>query len=149
MPKVRISYLRERDLPEVERSVRRLTRTIGVAPGRRGEVMSWYYPPKLLRQIYRDPRSLFLGAYVRDELAGYLFGWNEYGVFWVEWLEVFEDFRRYGLASMLLERCEGECRRRNVHKILFSVAADEEGALKLYRRTGYRREATLRRHWLR
>lgn len=148
MPKVQISYLDEKDLPAVEESIRRISRTVGYARARRGEVKSWYYPPKRLRQIYRDTRSLFLGAYVKDELGGYLFGWNEYGVFWIDWLETFEDYRRLGLATMLLERCEDECRRRNVHKIFFDVAADNEEAQKFFRAHGYVREATLRRHWL-
>ncbi|OGO49590.1 MAG: hypothetical protein A2148_11365 [Chloroflexi bacterium RBG_16_68_14] len=54
-------------------------------------------------------------------------------------LAVVEPFQRQGIGSRLVVSVEAEARRRGVEGICLAVAVDNEGAIRLYERLGYRR----------
>ena len=54
-------------------------------------------------------------------------------------LEVHPNFRRRGLATFLLDRLEAEARRKRFSRLTLMVEPDNEAALKLYSKRGYKR----------
>jgi ribosomal protein S18 acetylase RimI-like enzyme len=53
-------------------------------------------------------------------------------------LEVRPQFRRKGLASLLLDRIELEAKKRGLHRLTLMVEPENEAALKLYLKRGFR-----------
>jgi ribosomal protein S18 acetylase RimI-like enzyme len=51
-----------------------------------------------------------------------------------------EKFRGKGIGKLLLEKAEDYCRSKGFSRIALSVTANNDSAIKLYRRTGYRPE---------
>jgi ribosomal protein S18 acetylase RimI-like enzyme len=53
-------------------------------------------------------------------------------------LEVHPEFRRRGLAVLLLERLEAEAKKNRFVRLTLMVEPDNQAALKLYARQGYK-----------
>jgi RimJ/RimL family protein N-acetyltransferase len=53
-----------------------------------------------------------------------------------------QDFHRVGLGTALTEKLLEQARRDKMHKIQLSVVADNEAAIRLYRKFGFRVEGT-------
>lgn len=58
-------------------------------------------------------------------------------------LDVLPEARRSGLGSTLLQECEARLRQRGCTEIYLETAVDNEAALKLYHKLGYRILRTL------
>jgi ribosomal-protein-alanine N-acetyltransferase len=52
-------------------------------------------------------------------------------------LDIVPEARRHGLASRLMEDCEGRLRQRGCTEIYLETAVDNQPALKLYHKLGY------------
>jgi len=116
--------LEEDELPAVERAVRRM-------PGRHRE--------RLERQ--RRGEQVYLWAWVEDEPVGHVL------VQWpsalaadaaeLEDLGVDDPWRRRGIGTQLVERCEEEARERGFARIALNVGVENDGARAFYTRLGY------------
>jgi len=97
-----------------------------------------------LSQIgYRDFRRLTV--FVRDPLTGKvvggLYGRSEFGMAYVDWLFLPEDFRCRGIGSRVLVMAEEEARRRGCTRItLTTLCAEAPG---FYKKQGYDIAATV------
>jgi GNAT superfamily N-acetyltransferase len=97
-----------------------------------------------LSQIgYRDFRRLTV--FVRDPLTGKvvggLYGRSEFGMAYVDWLFLPEDFRCRGIGSRVLVMAEEEARRRGCTRITLTTLSVE--APGFYKKQGYDIAATV------
>ncbi len=58
-------------------------------------------------------------------------------------LDVLPEYRRRGIATLLMEECERRARRAGADKAVLEVAARNRAAYALYRKLGYRRSRRL------
>jgi ribosomal protein S18 acetylase RimI-like enzyme len=106
------------------------------------------YSKNHLKEIYEHKDSIFLIADEGGQFVGFLFGWNEYGVFWIDWLGVEKHHRREHIATQLLKLLERRAKKMGCHKIFLDTSCTNFPAIKLYRKNGYRVEGKLKNHWL-
>ena len=97
-----------------------------------------------LSQIgYRDFRRLTV--VVRDPLTGKvvggLYGRSEFGMVYVDWLFLPEDFHRRGVGSRVLATAEEEARQRGCTRIALTTLSVE--APGFYTKLGYDIAATI------
>lgn len=64
----------------------------------------------------------------------------------IEELAVRDSARRRGVAREMIRRCEIEARHRSRSTMILQVTSDNEGAIALYERTGFRVRS--RRRWM-
>jgi ribosomal protein S18 acetylase RimI-like enzyme len=93
------------------------------------------------------PKIIRLKAVQDGKMIGFIAGdpHPKEGVGWIATLGVLPEYRRQGIASVLLGRCEQEL---NLPRIRLSVRKDNEGALKLYYNTGYALVDVWRKYYL-
>ena len=106
------------------------------------------YSRKHLLELYGRTDSIFIVAEENQKLVGFLFGWNEYGVFWVDWLGVEDHKRREHIATHMIILMEKKARKMKCHKIFLDTSCTNFPAVKLYKRLGYFIECKVRNHWL-
>jgi mycothiol synthase len=103
--------------------------------------------PSNFREFYLGARgfdpSLWLLAWDRDELAGFVLGLSERagqtGLGWIESLGVRQGWRRQGLGEALLRTAIARFHDRGLRKVGLGVDAENvTGALRLYERVGMR-----------
>ncbi|HXQ48382.1 MAG TPA: GNAT family N-acetyltransferase [Thermoplasmata archaeon] len=58
--------------------------------------------------------------------------------FWIDWIWIDPPHRRRGLASQVLRHLEEEAVRLGADRVALHVVADNEGAIALYSKLGYR-----------
>ena len=83
------------------------------------------------------PNSLCLGAFERDELAGYMIISRYVDAWHVMNIAVAPEFRRHGIATALLERLFELTENDALRGYTLEVRVSNEGAIKLYTRLGF------------
>ena len=83
------------------------------------------------------PASLCLGAFERDELAGYMIISRYVDAWHVMNIAVAPEFRRHGIATALLERLFEVTEHDALRGYTLEVRVSNEGAIKLYTRLGF------------
>jgi ribosomal-protein-alanine N-acetyltransferase len=83
------------------------------------------------------PASLCLGAFERDELAGYMIISRYVDAWHVMNIAVAPEFRRHGIATALLERLFELTEDNSLRGYTLEVRVSNEGAIKLYTRLGF------------
>lgn len=143
-----VSPLKKSEINVLVTLMRRIILNIEYYPRKNLRIFMRGYSRKHLLELLGRKGSLFLIAREEGRPVGFLFGWNEYGVFWIDWLGVEKHRRRRHIATAMLEAAEKGARRMRCHKIFLDTSCTNFPALKLYEKQGYSVEATLRRHWL-
>jgi len=94
----------------------------------------------LERLLGRDEESLLLAESGGQVVGTLIAGWDGWrGSFYR--LAVEPDRRRHGIATALVRAGEERLLRRGARRLTAIVAADEEGAMSLWRAVGYTRQA--------
>ncbi len=83
-------------------------------------------------------KPVFYLAECNGELAGYLLAIIHKDACHVLSLAVREKWRRKGIGTQLLTRTLSECKSRGARRAILEVAVDNEPALKLYLKLGFR-----------
>jgi ribosomal protein S18 acetylase RimI-like enzyme len=87
--------------------------------------------------IAEDERHKYVGHLIvgqtRGTITGLSFGYI-YDIF------VEEEFRGKGVGKLLLQKAKDYCRKKGHSRIVLSVTATNDSAIKLYSRTGYKPE---------
>lgn len=102
---------------------------------------------KEVEKRLEDRMWLHLVATEGDRVLGYCFGNEDGGALWLEWIMVHPEARRRGVAQALLGEVERQSRRRGWHKVWCDTRTNNAYSVPLFRRLGYRRAATLKKHW--
>jgi len=106
------------------------------------------YTLKFFKEMPKQKDSIILLSKEKDEITGFAFGWDDYGVYWLDWLGVKKEHRHKGIATELLKAFEKECKKRGSHKVHLDTSKTNFPAISCYLKNGYRIEGELKKHWL-
>jgi ribosomal protein S18 acetylase RimI-like enzyme len=112
---------------------------------------SWDATPTTadVQGFHAQNADLFFVAVVEDEIIGFVYGteskppqetlskWRADKVGSVETLAVAQEWRRKGIATLLLNSLFQAFKRKEIDTVILSCPADEVGALKLYEKFGF------------
>ena len=93
-----------------------------------------------------NPLNYFLAAYLDNEPAGCLYGYelqqpgSPRPLFFLYSIDVLEPFRRQGLARALIASFSDLCQQRNGAEVFVLSEGDNRPAINLYKSTGGQRE---------
>ena len=90
----------------------------------------------IAEQMERDP-DLFLGAYVQEKLIGTVIGSDDGRKGWINRLAVDPDYRRQGIAQLLIADLERRLMERGRKIIAVLVEDWNDVSLKLFQKCGY------------
>ncbi|TET90749.1 MAG: GNAT family N-acetyltransferase [Methanomassiliicoccales archaeon] len=99
--------------------------------------------------IERPGRKIFIAYDDQNDIMGYVItgGMGEESsvipVGMIFDICVLEQFRKRGIAKMLIEVAEEYCRQQGIWRIKLEVAANNPVAIDLYRKAGFKDERTL------
>ena len=100
------------------------------------------YPTPWSRSMFAGelakPASICLGAFVEGKLAGYMIISRYVDAWHVMNLAVDPDFRRRGIAALLLERLFETTDDGTRRGYTLEVRVSNDGAIKLYERAGFK-----------
>jgi len=100
------------------------------------------YPTPWSRSMFAGelakPASICLGAFVDDELVGYMIISRYVDAWHVMNLAVDPEYRRRGIASLLLDRLFETTDEGTRRGYTLEVRVSNEGAIRLYERAGFR-----------
>lgn len=110
------------------------------------------YSEEILAFFLTSPKHVCLVAEVNGIIVGLAIGGLELeesgpliGHVWT--LEVVAPYRRRGIGALLLSRLEEALRTRGARECYLEVRADNEPAIRLYEKAGYRRDRLLRDYY--
>lgn len=146
MAELKFRNLKKSEISQLILLMKRIVPNIKYYPRKNLKIFMRDYSRKHLTEIYKHKDSIFLIAEEDKRFVGFLFGWNEYGVFWIDWLGVEEHHRREHIASKLLQLLEKKAKK--CHKIFLDTSCINFPAVNLYKKNGYRIEGKLKNHWL-
>jgi GNAT superfamily N-acetyltransferase len=85
-------------------------------------------------------------AYDKEKMVGYIMiEAIDYGVAYLGWMGVLEDYREQGIGSLLIEELENWCRDNDIHKI--ELDTQEEYLKIFYEKNGFNFEGTKKNSW--
>lgn len=136
----------------LERSVETVWRDIPESERKGADYPKWRRTSlQVIEPVIKDKTNkIFVAENENGDFAGYvvvgetknMFSPSGYGFIYDIFVE--EQFRRKGIASMLLKSAEDYCITKGLDIVKLEVAANNPVALKLYERTGF----TPERHFL-
>ena len=98
------------------------------------------YPRYFFRQAYDIFSDLFrVAENEQGEPVGYIMGALETGALdgWIVSMAVMKEYRRMGIALMLMESVLHLLSERGAHNVLLTVDPDNEEAVALYQKAGF------------
>lgn len=105
------------------------------------------YTPEFFRKLLKKD-SVVLLAKENKESLGFAFGWDDYGVYWLDWIGVKKEHRGKGIATQLLNAFEVETKKKGGHKVHLDTSQTNVPAINLYKKYGYTIDGYLNKHWL-
>lgn len=105
-----------------------------------------YNAEKVLEKLL-GRKYLHLCAKLGGKMVGFLDGYFDLGVFWVDWIGVERGFRRKGIATEMLKFLEKKLKRGKAHKVWFDSRTNNRESIGLFRKMGYKKIAFLKNHW--
>ena len=87
-----------------------------------------------------NPLAVFLVAEQNGGVAGYMGFHDVVGEGFVTNVAVFPEFRRQGVAALLLSAAQSLCRERGIERLALEVRASNAPAIALYERFGFRQD---------
>ena len=100
--------------------------------------LNWRWTPAKVKQQINDKETMVLVASKNGVTAGFAimrFGDDQAHLFL---LAVRPEFRREGIGRSLMQWLEKSCRTAGIRQVRLEVRAKNRGALKFYRKLGYR-----------
>lgn len=96
------------------------------------------YQPEHLRRFLDDENNILVLAYDDDKIAGALLGFvlahpDGNDTLYVHELDTHPDFRRHGIAKMLMNRANKIARAKNLDEVWLGADQDNPGANEFYK----------------
>lgn len=148
MKGIKVRGLKKEEIPKLIVLMKDVIPNIEYYPRKNLKIFLKGYSKEHLANLYSHENSVFLVAEQDEHFVGFLFGWDEYGVFWIDWLGVEEHKRRNHIATSLVKECESRAKRMKCHKMFLDTSCINFPAIHLYKKCGYKIEAQLKNHWL-
>ena len=143
-----IKRISKREIPELIRLIRKVILNIKYYPKRVLKKFLEVYTPEYLSRLSKQKDAAVIIAIEDGKIVGFAFGWNDYGVYWLDWVGVAKEHRQQGVGTKLLQKFESECRKKGGHKIHLDTSRTNKPAICFYRKNGYSIEGHLNKHWL-
>lgn len=130
---------REEDAPRADAVTIRTMRPDDVLEVVHIENRSFQVPwsERTFKSLLRQPHAALFVAETAGSIAGYAAVWFVADEAELGDLAVHPDFRRGGIGSLLLRRALDEARTRAIRVLYLEVRAGNEGARRLYERSGF------------
>lgn len=90
-----------------------------------------------VRSELTNPLSLWLVALDQNAVVGYIGSQSVLGEADIMNVAVAPDYRRHGIATMLLNALQEELRKNDVYSLTLEVRVSNAAAISLYERVGY------------
>jgi len=145
---IKFRALKKEEMPYLIQLMKNIIPNIDYYPRKNLRIFMRDYSKKHLQEIYKHKDSIFLIAEENRKFVGFIFGWNEYGVFWIDWLGVDNRYRGEHIATHLIKLVEKKAKIMKCHKIFLDTSCTNFPAIELYTNLGYFIEAKLKNHWL-
>jgi ribosomal-protein-alanine N-acetyltransferase len=88
-------------------------------------------------EITNNPNAIFLVAKSGKKVIGYVGMWKILNEGHILNLAVHEKFRKNGIATLLLDKLEKVCKRKNIDCLTLEVRKSNTGAINLYSKNGF------------
>lgn len=89
-------------------------------------------------------KAFAFGYLVEDKLIGYIWGYlykfREEQRIYINEIHVLEKWRSHGIGKFLLDEIEKEAKMHKIKALYIHAEADNEKAIKLYQKAGYKEE---------
>ena len=106
------------------------------------------YSKGMLRHFLEMPSATCLLAVDGDNVGGFILSEMMGSEAHIVTLDVAEAFRRRGVGSLLLSALENAAVRRGAQSMILESAVNNDAAIALWRRHGYRQVGILKRYYL-
>lgn len=106
----------------------------------------WNYKT-LYYESQHSVNTRFLGVYIDDEIVGYIGFWIMIDYIDIINIAIHNDFKRMGIASELLNSVEEFARNIEVEKISLEVNVNNEAAINLYKKFGYKEVRLIKNYY--
>jgi ribosomal-protein-alanine N-acetyltransferase len=106
------------------------------------------YSKSMLRFFLTQPSATCLLAVDGDIIGGFILGEMVGTEGHIVTLDVAEPFRRRGVGSLLLNALENTIVRQGARAMILETAVNNDGAIALWKRHGYRSGVILKRYYL-
>ena len=106
----------------------------------------WNYKT-LYYESQHSVNTRFLGVYIDDEIVGYIGFWIMIDYIDIINIAIHNDFKRMGIASELLNSVEEFARNIEVEKICLEVNVNNEAAINLYKKFGYKEVRLIKNYY--
>ena len=100
-------------------------------------VFSDSWSQSALEETCHQKQSVMLGAWMENELAGYIIVYYVLDEGEIARIAVKSNFRRQGVAGRLLMELEKFCKDKGIVRLLLDVRQSNEAAKKFYDKTGF------------
>ncbi len=91
---------------------------------------------EISQQMKLDP-DMFLGCFVKGELAGLVIGSYDQRKGWINRLAVVPEHRRKGIAKALVKKIEEILKKKGFRIIAILIESDSPESMKLFTEAGY------------
>ena len=92
--------------------------------------------PEYLKQLHTFPTT-YLVAECRGRIVGVVFGTHDVRKGWINRLAVHPEFRRRGIAKLLVARCEAALAEQGIGIVSALVEEGNEPSARFFRQCGY------------
>ena len=106
------------------------------------------YSKRMLRYFLAMPTATCLLAVDGEQTGGFILGEMVGSEAHIVTLDVAEAFRRRGLGSLLLKALENSVVRQGARAMILETAVNNDAAIELWKRHGYRHVGILKRYYL-
>jgi ribosomal protein S18 acetylase RimI-like enzyme len=115
-------------------------------PVARKSELKKYGARKLGQKVKADKFSVLLAS-VDSKIVGFLLNkWDDETI-WAEWIGVSKQYRRQGIARLLMKELEQTLPQRNAHKIWCDCRTTNLASIRLLKSLGYEKLVTIPNHW--
>ena len=105
------------------------------------------YPPAGLKEKLGNKSWLLLVVKDKKQIVGFLSGYFDCGVFWVDWIGVDAGHRKQGVAARIMGELENIASRNKAHKIWLDTRVANKEAISMFTSMGFKKIANLKNHW--
>ncbi len=136
------------DIPELSKLVASIIGSTSyyTKEARREEIKK--HNTEALRQMLKEPKYYYCFVGINDrKIIGFSIGRNEAGVYWGDWFGVMKNYRRKGIAEVILQYRNQVLKKEKIHKIWSDTRSVNKESIALLKKMGHRKIGFFRNGW--
>ncbi|PIV09374.1 hypothetical protein COS31_03190 [Candidatus Roizmanbacteria bacterium CG02_land_8_20_14_3_00_36_15] len=142
-----IKKITKKDIPKIVEIVSRvLTDDFDIYPLKVREAYKKVFNEKYFKDLLKNKKNVFFGAYKNNELIGFFSLKSDYGgIIYGDWLAVKKEYRSHGMASSLLKKAEEWMIKNKYHA--YYLFTETEKNTSFYKKRGFKHIGTFKKSW--